>query len=185
MAAIKADWLTKTRRTAPAAQGGAPPRRRRRRRPRRASRRRPDAPGAPARTAAWAAGGAPSAAPPGRAAWGRPPVAVVASGHALPDHHLRRLLPRRLRAELAADAAPPAVEVVHHRGQLRVLRLVGLALRAAAGGRHRREPGAGGADLARARPQSGGARRQGLAHPGGGRRTSACSATSSTSTSSP
>src|SRR5665647_1558547 len=71
---------------------------------------------------------------------------------ALPDHHLRGLLPARVRGELAADAALPALEVDDHRRQLRLLRLVGLALRPAARGGHVRQSGPGRAD--RARPQT-------------------------------
>ena len=51
---------------------------------------------------------------------------------------------------MADDALAAPLAAVHHRRELRLLQLVGLALRLPAGRLHRLEPGARGADLARA-----------------------------------
>ena len=72
-------------------------------------------------------------------------------------------------AQLAAHAAAAPLEVVHHRRQLRVLRLVGLAPRPPARRRHAREPGAGRAGAPGARAARRHGRRPPLAHPRGGR----------------
>jgi hypothetical protein len=60
--------------------------------------------------------------------------------HAIPHHHIRGLLPAGLHRELVAHAQTAAVEAVHPPRQLRLLRLVGVALRAAPGAQRRRQP---------------------------------------------
>src|SRR5437667_382116 len=54
---------------------------------------------------------------------------------AVPDHRLRDLLRRGLPRPLAVEPSPTPVEGLHDRRQLRLLRLVGLALRVPAGRR--------------------------------------------------
>ena len=165
MAAIKAEWLTKQEERPQAPASASPSPKASAERPRR----RPDAAGR--------AGGRVRVPPAGRCS--------SIPGMLFPTITFAVFFLRRLRGELAAHAAPPPVEVVHHRGQLRVLRLVGLALRPAARGRHVREPGARRADRARARAAAAARAAKALARARRWSPTSRRSATSSTSTSSP
>ena len=82
---------------------------------------------------------------------------------ALPDRHLRDLLPGRPAALVADDAVAASLAAVHHRRELRLLRLVGLAVRLPARRLHALEPGARGPDLAEPLARRSGARCSGLA----------------------
>ena len=102
-------------------------------------------------------------ASPTRPARARRPVTVRRHGgsHALPDRHLRALLPDRAAALVAADAAAAALAAVHARRELRLLRLVGLALRLPARRVDRREPLRGASrSTARRRPRRASAARR-------------------------
>src|SRR4249920_724469 len=70
-----------------------------------------------------------------------PTAALELPFDALPHGRFRGLLLPGLLRPLAPEPTPTAVEAVHDRGELRVLRLVGLALRVAAGGGQHDRPG--------------------------------------------
>src|SRR5438105_10937082 len=88
----------------------------------------------------------------------------------LPYPTIRDLLRHRAPDFLAADAEAPAMEAVHDRGQLRLLRLRGLAFCLPAGGLHALEPDDGRRDRATALRR---APSFGAAHPGHRRRPGA------------
>ena len=117
---------------------------------------------------------------PGRSRPAASRFASAANGVALPDRHLRGLLHARPAVVVGADAAPDGVARLHPRCELRVLRVVGLAVRLPAGRVDRRQPRPRGGDL----PRRGGAARARRCSRSPSRSTSGCSATSSTRTSS-
>src|SRR5439155_21937623 len=87
----------------------------------------------------------------GDGSWSRLETRRTAKG-AVPDHRLRDLLRRGLPRPLAVEPTPSPVEGLHDRRQLRLLRLVGLALRVPAG--RRDGDRAGGRPRGRARAGS-------------------------------
>ena len=98
----------------------------------------------------------------------------------LSDSHLHDLLPHRAAALVARDGEHAALARLHHRRQLRLLRLVGLALRLPARRLHALEPRSSRSRSTARRRARAGRRCSWSRSPA----TSRCSATSSTTTSS-
>src|SRR3954453_5856733 len=76
---------------------------------------------------------------------------LARADRALPHRSVRDLLPDRPRPVVVADAPPAALEAVHPRRELPLLRVRELEVLPAPGGDHARQPGGGEADPPRRR----------------------------------